>query len=115
MTSISIPVRTAVITATLGLAVLSWVVTLRQMSGMDMGVATPLGAFDSFLALWVVMMAAMMLPAAAPGVVRHARFDDRRRAAPLFVGSYLAVWAVVGVVVYALYQPHAPTVAGALV
>jgi hypothetical protein len=37
------------LTATLGLAVVCWVVAVRQMSGMDMGVATRLGSF-AFLA-----------------------------------------------------------------
>jgi len=37
------------------------------------------------------------------------------RAVPLFVGSYLAVWTVVGVAVYALYRPHGSLVAGAVV
>jgi predicted metal-binding membrane protein len=36
------------------------------------------------------------------------------RAVPLFVGSYLAVWALVGIAVYALYQPHGTFAAGAL-
>ena len=31
---------------------------------------------------------------------------------PLFVGSYLAVWTLVGVVVYALYRPHGSVAAG---
>src|SRR6266576_4250064 len=64
--------RTA-LAATLGLAAAAWVVTLRQMHGMDMGVATPLGSFAFFVALWAVMMAAMMLPGLAPAVVRRAR------------------------------------------
>src|ERR1700675_3090885 len=54
------------LTATLGLAAASWVVAVRQMDGMDMGVATRLGSFAFFVALWVTMMAAMMLPGAAP-------------------------------------------------
>jgi predicted metal-binding membrane protein len=37
------------------------------------------------------------------------------RAVPLFVGSYLAVWTLVGVAVYALYRPHGSVAAGALV
>ena len=64
----------------------AWVVTVRQMNGMDMGVATRLGSFAFFLALWVSMMAAMMLPGAAPAVV-EARSGRRRCArVPLFVG-----------------------------
>jgi len=50
--------------ATLGLAATCWVVAIRQMSGTDMGVASELGSFASFLVLWESMMAAMMLPGA---------------------------------------------------
>jgi predicted metal-binding membrane protein len=84
------------------------------MNGMDMGVATPLGSFASFLAMWVPMMAAMMLPGAAPAVLRHAHAGARVRDVLLFVGSYLAVWAFIGVAVYALYLPHGSSAAGAL-
>jgi predicted metal-binding membrane protein len=104
----------AALTATLGLAALSWVVAVRQMDGMDMGVATELGSFLFFVTLWVSMMAGMMLPGAVPAVLRFTRASGRARAVPLFVASYLAVWTLVGVSVYALYQPHGYTVAGAL-
>jgi predicted metal-binding membrane protein len=104
----------AALTATLGLAAGSWVVALRQMNGMDMGVATQLGSFAFFVAVWVSMMAAMMLPGAAPAVLRRAHAGGVR-AVPLFVGSYLAVWTLVGVAVYALYRPHGSFAAGAVV
>jgi predicted metal-binding membrane protein len=104
----------AVLMATLGLAAAAWVVADRQMNGMDMGVATRLGSFASFFAVWVSMMAAMMLPGAAPAVLRRAHAGGRVRAVPLFVGSYLAVWTLVGVAVYALYRPHGSLVAGAV-
>jgi predicted metal-binding membrane protein len=81
---------------------------------MDMGVATTLGSFTFFIFLWVSMMAAMMLPGAAPAVLRRAHATGVR-AMPLFVGSYLAVWTVVGVAVYALYRPHGSFAAGTLV
>jgi predicted metal-binding membrane protein len=109
------PATAAALAATLGLAGASWVVAVRQMNGMDMGVATQLGSFAFFVAMWVWMMAAMMLPGAAPAVVRLAHVSGRVRAVPLFVGSYLAVWALVGVAVYALYRPHGSAAAGALV
>jgi predicted metal-binding membrane protein len=99
---------------TLGIAGASWVVAVRRMSGMDMGVATPLGSFGFFVIVWVSMMAAMMLPGAVPAVVRRIRATGRMRAIPLFVGSYLAVWLVVGLAVYALYRPHSSVVAGAV-
>src|SRR5258707_3283270 len=104
----------AALAATLGLAAASWVVAVRQMNGMDMGAATRLGSFAFFVAVWVWMMAAMMLPGAAPAVVRRAQ-AGRVRNVPLFVGSYLAVWALVGVGVYALYRPHGSSAAGAVV
>jgi predicted metal-binding membrane protein len=64
--------RTAALAATLGLAAAAWVVTVWQMRGMDMGAATRLGSFTFFIAVWVAMMAAMMLPGAAPAVLRRA-------------------------------------------
>src|SRR5215475_12586194 len=104
--------RTAALAATAGLAAASWVIAARQMHGMDMGTATRLGSFAAFIAVWVVMMAAMMLPGAAPAVLRRAQASGGVRAVPLFIGSYLAVWALVGLAVYALYRPHGPVAAG---
>jgi predicted metal-binding membrane protein len=104
----------AALTVTLGLAAVSWVGAVRQMSGMDMGVATQLGSFGFFVVLWVLMMAAMMLPGAVPAVVRCVHAGGQVRAVPLFVGSYLAVWTLVGLAVYALYRPHGSVAAGAV-
>ena len=97
---------------TLGFAAAAWIVAVRQMNGMDMGVATRFGSFGSFLALWVAMMAAMMLPGAVPAVLRGARANGRVGSAPLFVGSYLFVWTLIGLAVFALYRPHGSTAAG---
>jgi predicted metal-binding membrane protein len=104
-------VKETALAATLGLAAASWVAAAVLMGGMDMGPATRLGSFAFFAAVWVVMMAAMMLPGAAPSVVRRARAAGVG-AAGLFAGSYLAVWAVVGAGVYAAYRPHGTVVAG---
>ena len=104
----------AALAATAGLAAASWVIAVRQMHGMDMGVATRLGSFATFIAVWVVMMAAMMLPGAAPAVLRRAQASDGVRAVPLFIGSYLAVWALAGPAVYVLYRPHGSVAAGAV-
>src|SRR5216117_2599356 len=101
--------------ATLGLAAAAWVVTVRQMHGMDMGAATPLGSFAFFVALWAVMMAAMMLPGLAPAVVRRARTRGAVRAVVPFVASYLVVWTLVGALIYALYRPHGAWAAGLIV
>src|SRR5258708_32318203 len=98
----------AALTATLGLAAASWVVAVRQMNGQmngtNMGVATQLGSFAFFMALWVAMMAAMMLPGAAPAVLRSAHARGVR-AVPLFIWTYLAVWTLVGGAVESLSRP----------
>jgi predicted metal-binding membrane protein len=103
------------LTVTGGVAVGSWIVVVRQMSGMDMGVATELGPLGSFLGLWVPMMAAMMLPGAIPAVLRHVRNRDLLPAGPLFVAAYLAVWTLAGIVLHAMYRPHGTVTAGLVV
>jgi hypothetical protein len=50
MTSARTAATTAALTATLGLAAASWVVAVRQMTGMDLGVASGLGSFGFFVA-----------------------------------------------------------------
>jgi predicted metal-binding membrane protein len=105
----------AALTTTLGVAAASWVVAVRLMSGMDMGAETRLGSFAFFVCVWAAMMAAMMLPGAAPAALRRARTSSRLGAVPLFVGSYLAVWMLVGIAVYALYRPHGSLAAGVVV
>jgi predicted metal-binding membrane protein len=105
---------TGALTATLALAAASWVVAVDRMSGMDMAVETELGSFPFFVTTWVSMMGAMMLPGAVPAVLGRAHTTERALAVPPFVGSYLAVWALVGLAVYALYRPHGTAIAGAL-
>jgi predicted metal-binding membrane protein len=58
----------------------------------------------------VPMMVAMMLPAALPALLRSRRLQ----AALGFAASYAVVWALVGLAVYALWQPHCVVVAGVL-
>jgi predicted metal-binding membrane protein len=114
VTRATLAATAAALAGTLGLAAACWVIAVWQMHGMDMGSATQLGSFGFFIAVWVVMMAAMMLPAAAPVVLRRAQASGGVRAVPLFIGSYLAVWALVGAAVYALYRPHGYVAAGAI-
>ena len=104
--------RITALTATLGLAAAAWAVTLWQANGMDLGVSTRLGPLAFFVPLWIAMMAAMMLPGAAPAVVRSAEASGRAGTVPAFIASYLAVWTLVGLAVFALYRPHATLVAG---
>jgi predicted metal-binding membrane protein len=121
MTSTRTAATAAALTATLGLAATSWVAAVRQMNGMDMGdrmdmgAAAPPHSLVSFVALWVPMMAAMMLPSAAPAVLRRADAGGRTGDVLLFVGSYLAVWTLVGLAIFALHRPYGSFAAGAVV
>ncbi len=80
-----------------------------------MGVATRLGSFAFFTASWTAMMAAMMLPGAVPAVLRRTHASGHMLAAPLFAGSYIAIWVAVGIAVYPLYRPHGTVAAGVVV
>ena len=88
----------------LALATAGWWSTVQHMHGMDAGPWTGLGPLGWFLGVWVVMMAAMMLPSAIPAVTLYAGLaKDRTSLAPLFfVGGYLAVWAAAGLAAFGL-------------
>jgi predicted metal-binding membrane protein len=95
----------------LAVALVTWIVTVQRMRGMDAGPGTDLGGLGWYLGIWVTMMAAMMFPAAAPMVVLFHRVSSERakRGQPfvstwVFVLSYLAVWTAYGLVAYALYR-----------
>jgi predicted metal-binding membrane protein len=111
----TVHLRYVAITSTLAVAAVCWVVAIRHMVGMNMGVASQLGSLRFFVVLWASMMAAMMLPGATPAVSRRAQATGQLSVVPLFVGSYLAVWTLVGVAVFALYRPHGATTAGIVV
>jgi predicted metal-binding membrane protein len=85
-------------------AALGWVWTSREMRGMDNGPWTALGGFGWFVGVWVVMMAAMMLPSIAPTVALYSRMTKQRSPVlPVtFVAGYLLTWAAAGVVAYGL-------------
>lgn len=107
----ALPVALA-LAATLGLAALCWGFMAQRMGAMQMGPSAALGPFPAFIAMWVTMMGAMMLPGIAPTVVKTAR-DGASGAAVLgFVAAYLIVWAVIGLPVYLVYQPHGTAIAG---
>jgi len=93
----------------LAVAAVAWAAMVqhsRAMAGMD-GMDMGLGPIESFAAIWVVMMAAMMLPSAIPVVLKFARTAERRRGWQIATGvlavTYLGVWLVFGMVCYAIY------------
>ena len=107
------PVRGAVLVAAvlLAAALITWILTIDRMRGMDAGPGTDLGALGWFLGVWVTMMAAMM-SAAAPMAVVVSRVSGGRRGAgsaalaptAVFLAGYLVVWTAYGVAVYGVYR-----------
>jgi len=130
------PLRRASLSLLLSLAVLTaaaWALTIYQAGGMSapMGIAVRGGASAdgmagmamagmsaagwsvsgaaTFVAVWTVMMAAMMLPAVAPMLVIFASANapgKQEAAVPtwIFAAGYMLVWAAAGLLVYVLVQ-----------
>ncbi|ESY91863.1 DUF2182 domain-containing protein [Mesorhizobium sp. LNHC209A00] len=97
----------------IGIAVRGGMEGMEGMAGMAMaGIATggwSLAGAATFLTVWTVMMAAMMLPAAAPMIFMFAAAQAKRGqqvAVPtwIFIAGYMFVWAMAGLLVYVLVQ-----------
>src|SRR5262249_12769044 len=78
----------------LTLSVLAWVLLIwqssrmsNQMTGLTMGMSALL-----FLAIWMVMMVAMIFPAAAPMILMFAKIAGSRRQQ---VQPYIPTWVFV--------------------
>ncbi|MFI6150730.1 DUF2182 domain-containing protein [Streptomyces sp. NPDC051109] len=91
------------------LAALAWALTVAQYREMGTGSGTMGMALSPFLLLWVVMMAAMMLPSVAPVAVTWVRAIGRTSAGPVrvvrtgeFLLGYLLAWTAFGLVAYGL-------------
>ena len=94
---------TGLVTALVGVALVGWLVTADRMAGMDAGPGTDLGRLGWFTGVWATMMAAMMLPSAAPAVMLFTRTAGRSATVP-FVAGYLAVWTAFGVAAYGVWR-----------
>jgi predicted metal-binding membrane protein len=99
----------------------AWAVAVARMRGMDAGPGTDLGGLAWFLGIWVTMMAAMMLPAAAPMIMLFAYVSREREKSgsehvptSTFVAAYFAVWTAYGLAAYGLYRAAAAVGAGFL-
>lgn len=89
------------------LAGLAWIVTVAQARGMGIGPGTMGLSLLAFEALWVVMMAAMMFPSAAPMVTVWIRSVSARPTTAArvwgvaeFLSGYLLAWAGFGLLAY---------------
>jgi predicted metal-binding membrane protein len=105
--------QAAILVPLVAVAGLAWLLTNDRMAGMDAGPGTDAGSLGFYVSVWVVMMAAMMLPSAAPMVVVHSAVERRRRelgrdgmrgGSVAFVGGYLLVWTAFGVAAYGLFE-----------
>jgi predicted metal-binding membrane protein len=90
-------------------AAVAWAVTVMLARKMGNGPGTMGLALPPFLGLWVVMMAAMMLPSVAPVAVLWTRLISGASSGAgrvarmiLFLTGYLLTWAAVGVVAFAV-------------
>jgi predicted metal-binding membrane protein len=90
--------------AMLALTAAAWVLTADRMAGMDAGPASALGGIGWFALTWLLMMAAMMLPALTPMVVAYSRRARSWASTAAFTSGYLAAWLAAGFVAYAAFQ-----------
>jgi predicted metal-binding membrane protein len=104
--------RRVILGLLLALAAAAWALLAWQGAGarMDMATASLTMGLRAplFLAIWVVMMVAMMFPTAAPMILAFHKVQVSKRqrgeafvATWVFVAAYLLVWTLSGVAAYA--------------
>ncbi len=103
--------RSLILGGLLILAALAWALLIWQASTMShqaMGLTMGMSAI-LFIAIWIVMMVAMMFPTAAPMILMFSKIYQSRRQQErpfvptwLFVSAYLLVWSLCGEVAYPL-------------
>ena len=104
--TVLIGVSLAVVTVAAWVAFLAQAASPSSMAMDTMSTGPDLAGSAGFIVAWVVMMAAMMLPSAAPLVLLYRAAGAGGRAAntvPLVAG-YLLAWAGFGALVYAAQQ-----------
>jgi len=102
--------RNVILGLLLAIAAACWAWLIWQQSRMGMPMSTPTMGLRAplFLAMWVVMMVAMMFPTAAPMILTFHRIQAGKRTRKesfvstwVFVAAYMLVWASSGVLAYA--------------
>jgi len=100
--------RNLILGSLLVLAAGAWALLIWQSAVMDdeMSLTMSMGA-PLFIALWVVMMIAIMFPTAAPMILMFNRVHNQRRERGqsfvptwIFVAAYLLVWSATGITAY---------------
>jgi predicted metal-binding membrane protein len=104
--------RNVILGLLLALAAAAWAALVWQGAGADMDMAMHLPTMGLraplFLAIWVIMMVAMMFPTAAPMILTFHRVQAGKRqrgeafvSTWIFVAAYLLVWSLSGIAAYA--------------
>lgn len=102
--------RNVTLALLLALAAAAWAVLVWHHHDVNMDRASPAMGLHAalFLAMWVVMMVAMMFPTAAPMILAFQKVqaakrqpDDAFVSTWVFVTAYLLVWALAGIAAYA--------------
>jgi len=102
--------RNLILALLLVLAAISWAILIWQAAISDKQAMGIMAGMDAplFIAIWIVMMVAVMFPTAAPMILIFAQVyaGKREHGQPfvptwIFVGSYLFVWTLFGVLAYA--------------
>ncbi|TIT53658.1 MAG: DUF2182 domain-containing protein, partial [Mesorhizobium sp.] len=106
--------RYIILALLISIAAAAWILLVWQQMGMDadmrmemysltMGMRAPL-----FLAVWMIMMIAMMFPTAAPMILTFHTVQAGKRgrgetfvSSWVFVAGYMLVWGVMGVIAFA--------------
>lgn len=103
-----------ILAALLTMSGVSWVATFRTSSSIEMasgdmgpGVGEMSLGLGFFLAMWTVMMVAMMFPSMAPMVIAYRRMAVKNRvplvSTAVFTAGYIVVWAAMGLGAFLLY------------
>ncbi len=110
MSSSAAPGTIVLGTALAAITVSSWVAVLRTPSMPMMMMSPSLADGASFVLDWGIMMAAMMVPSAAPMILLYRTVSrrlsaDGDRVVPvvLFAATYLVIWTLLGIPVYGGY------------
>jgi len=101
--------KVLIISALLFFSLLAWGITIYQAQTMhsEMEISSFFAEASLFLAMWGMMMVAMMLPSVVPMVLFFSKISLNQRTQNLFfvptwvfVSGYVAIWSLVGIAAY---------------
>ncbi|BCG69781.1 hypothetical protein MesoLj113a_09390 [Mesorhizobium sp. 113-1-2] len=106
--------RYIILALLIAIAAAAWTLLVRQQTGMDADMAMNMDALTMgmraplFLAVWMIMMIAMMIPTAAPMILTFHQVQAGKHgrgktfvSSWVFVAGYMLVWGVMGIIAFA--------------